>query len=295
MNILILSRGPQLYSTQSIVAAGQKRGHQMIVIDYTECNMVVESGDPHIYYRGVRVEGVDAIIPRIGSTNTFYGASVIRQFEAMGVYSLTSSDSLVASRNKLHCMQLLSQHDILMPKTIYPSSFFSMDRVEKTVGLPCVIKLLSGTHGIGVILLESRIAAESVMESFIKLEQKFLVQEYISEASGSDIRTLVVNGEIVAAMRRTAQTGDFRSNLHRGGTSEIIEPTFEMAEIALRAVEALGLEVAGVDMLQSKRGPMLLEVNASPGLEGIETTTGVDVAGKMIELIEQRMEDYEDD
>jgi ribosomal protein S6--L-glutamate ligase len=295
MNILILSRGPQLYSTQSIVAAGQKRGHQMIVIDYMECNMVVETGDPHIYYRGVRIEGVDAIIPRIGSSNTFYGASVIRHFEAMGVYSLTSSKGLVASRNKLDCMQRLSMEGILMPKTIYPSSFFSMDRVVKTVGLPCVVKLLSGTHGIGVILLESRIAAESVMESFIKLEQKFLVQEYISEAGGSDVRTLVVNGEIVAAMRRTAQTGDFRSNLHRGGKSEIIEPTFEMAEIALRAVETLGLEVAGVDMLQSKRGPMLLEVNASPGLEGIETTTGVDVAGKMIELIEERMADFSEE
>jgi len=287
MNILVLSRGPQLYSTKSIVAAGEKRGHQMIVIDYTECNLVVESGNPHIYYRGVPVEGIDAIIPRVGASHTFFGSSVIRHFEAMGVYTLTASDGLLASRDKLRSMQVLSQEGVLMPKTIYPSNFFSMSRVEKTVGLPCVIKLLRGTHGIGVILVESRMTAESIMETFIKQKQKFVVQEFISEAGGSDVRMLVVNGEIIAAMRRTAQSGDFRSNLHRGATSEIIEPSQEMIETALNSVKTLGLEVAGVDILQSKRGPLLLEVNASPGLEGIETTTGVDVAGKMIQVIEQ--------
>ncbi len=290
MNILVLSRGPQLYSTKSIVAAGEKRGHQMIVIDYTECNLVVESGNPHIYYRGVPVEGIDAIIPRVGSSHTFFGSSVIRHFEAMGVYTLTASDGLLASRDKLRSMQALSKEGVLMPKTIFPSTFFNMSRIEKAVGMPCVIKLLSGTHGIGVILVESSITASSVMESFIKMKQKFIVQEFISEAGGSDVRTLVVNGEIVAAMRRTAQAGDFRSNLHRGASSEIIEPTTEMVKTALNAVTALGLEVAGVDMLQSKRGPLLLEVNASPGLEGIETTTGVDVAGKMIDVIEQKVQ-----
>ncbi len=288
MNILVLSRGPQLYSTKSIVRAGEKRGHQMIVIDYTECNMVIESGHPHIYYRGVLVEGIDAIIPRVGASGTFYGSSVIRHFESMGIYSVTSSKGLLASRSKLHSLQVLAGEGVLMPKTIYPSPYFSMYRIEETVGMPCVIKLLSGTHGIGVILVDNRMTAESVMESFIKLKQKFIVQEYISEAGGSDVRTLVVNNQVVAAMRRTAQQGDFRSNLHRGATSEIIEPSPEMIDMALRAVRILGLEVAGVDMLQSRRGPLLLEVNASPGLEGIETTTDIDVAGKMIELIEQK-------
>ncbi|MFK7808361.1 MAG: RimK family alpha-L-glutamate ligase [Saprospiraceae bacterium] len=289
MNILVLSRNKHLYSTKSIVAAGEKRGHQMIVIDYTECNLIVESGDPHIYYRGVKIEGIDAIIPRIGSSNTFFGASVVRQFEAMGVYTLTSSQGLLASRDKLHCIQVLSQEGVQMPKTIFPSQFFSMSRVEKSIGMPCVIKLLSGTHGIGVILVESRITAESIIETFIKQKQQFVVQEFISEAGGSDVRTLVVDGEIVAAMRRTAQSGDFRSNLHRGASSEIIEPSAEMIRTALNAVNTLGLEVAGVDILQSRRGPLLLEVNASPGLEGIETTTGIDVAGKMIETIEERV------
>jgi len=286
MNILVLSKGPQLYSTKSIVAAGTKRGHQMIVIDYSECNLIVEDNNPHIYYRGVKVEGIDAIIPRIGASGTFYGVSVIRQFEMMGVFSLTDSNALTRSRSKLESLQLLTQTGVLMPKTIYPSSHFSMHRVEETVGLPCVIKLLSGTHGIGVILVNDRITAESILESYIKMRQKFIVQEFISEASGSDIRALVVGGEVVAAMRRTAQQGEFRSNLHRGGSSVPIELSEEEKQTALIAVKTLGLQVAGVDMLQSKRGPLLLEVNASPGLEGIETTTKIDVAGKMINVIE---------
>jgi len=287
MNILVLSKGPQLYSTKSIVAAGTKRGHQMIVIDYSECNLIMEDNNPHIYYRGVKVEGIDAIIPRVGASGTFYGTSVIRQFETMGVFSLTGSKALLSSRSKLESLQLLTQSGILMPKTIFPSPHFSMHRVEETVGLPCVIKLLSGTHGIGVILVNDRITAESILESYLKMRQKFIVQEFISEASGSDIRALVVGGEVVAAMRRTAQQGEFRSNLHRGGSSVPIELTEEEKHTALTAVKTLGLQVAGVDMLQSKRGPLLLEVNASPGLEGIETTTKIDVAGKMINVIEQ--------
>ncbi len=287
MNILVLSKGPQLYSTKSIVAAGTKRGHQMIVIDYSECNLIMENNNPYIFYRGVKVEGIDAIIPRVGASGTFYGTSVIRQFETMGVYSLTGSKALVSSRSKLESLQLLTQSGILMPKTILPSPHFSMHRVEETVGLPCVIKLLSGTHGIGVILVNDRITAESILESYIKMRQRFIVQEFISEASGSDIRALVVGGEVVAAMRRTAQQGEFRSNLHRGGSSVPIELSEDEKNTALTAVKTLGLEVAGVDMLQSKRGPLLLEVNASPGLEGIETTTKIDVAGKMIEVIER--------
>jgi len=286
MNILVLSKGPQLYSTKSIVRAGEKRGHQMIVIDYSECNLIIEEGFPHIFYRGVRVDGIDAIIPRIGASGTFYGTSVIRHFEAMGVYALTSSEALLKSRSKLRSMQVLVNTGILMPKTIFPSPYLSMHRIEETVGLPCVIKLLSGTHGIGVILVNDRITAESILESYVKMKQRFIVQEFISEASGSDIRVLVIGGEVVAAMRRTARQGEFRSNLHRGGNSENIELSKEEQETALAAVKALGLEVAGVDMLQSKRGPLILEVNASPGLEGIETTTGIDVAGKMIDVIE---------
>ena len=289
MNILVLSKGPQLYSTKSIVRAGEKRGHQMIVIDYSECNLIMEEGRPHIYYRGVEVKGIDAIIPRVGSSGTFYGVSVIRQFEAMGVYSLTGSEALSKSRSKLRSLQLLVNSGIRMPKTIFPSPYFSMHRVEETVGLPCVIKLLSGTHGIGVILVNDRITASSIMESYIKMKQRFIVQEFISEASGSDIRALVVGGEVVAAMRRTAMQGEFRSNLHRGGSSVNIELSEEEKQTALAAVETLGLEVAGVDMLQSKRGPLILEVNASPGLEGIETTTKIDVAGKMIEVIENEV------
>ena len=289
MNIAILSRGPSLYSTQSLLIAGQKRGHRMYLIDYADCSLRLERNQPLVFYKEEKLGHIDAIIPRIGSSGTYFGAAVVKQFEMMGIYSVLGSEALLQSRNKLRSIQILSRSGIGFPRTIFGN--FNEDSeylVDAVGGTPVVIKLLRGTHGLGVTLAKDFSTAESIIESFQKLKERFLVQEFIKESNGEDIRALVVGGEIVAAMKRKARPGEFRSNLHRGGSSIHIKLTNNEIHTAKESVRLLGLEVAGVDMLQSHRGPLLLEVNPSPGLEGIETTTQIDVAGKIIELIEQK-------
>ncbi len=290
MNIAILSRGPGLYSTQSLLIAGQKRGHRMFLIDYTDCSLRLERNQPLVYYKEEKLGHIDAIIPRIGASGTYFGAAVIKQFEMMGVYSVLGSEPLLQARNKLRSLQIISRSGLGFPRTIYGNlNDDAAYLVEAVGGAPVVIKLLRGTHGLGVTLAKDFGTAESIIESFQKLKERFLVQEFVKESSGEDVRALVVGGEVVATMKRKARPGEFRSNLHRGGNSIHIKPTSNELHTAKEAVRLLGLKVAGVDMLQSHRGPLLLEVNPSPGLEGIETTTQVDVAGKIIELIEARL------
>lgn len=288
MKIAILSRGPKLYSTRRLVEAAEQRGHEVVVLDHLKCVLVIEKGNPHIYYNGKEVAGIDAIIPRIGTSVTFYGAAVVRQFEQMKVFSSVESQALVRSRDKLRSLQLLAKAGIGMPKTAFASAPKNIDSViEQVGGAPVVIKLLEGTQGIGVILAETHKSAKSVIESFLALKANILVQEFIKEAGGADIRAFVVDGKIVGAMKRQGLPGEFRSNLHRGGSANVIELTKEERETAIKAAKKLGLAIAGVDMLQSSRGPLVMEVNSSPGLEGIEGATGVDIAGKIIEYVER--------
>lgn len=290
MFIVVLSRNPALYSTQSLVRAAQKRGHYVRVIDHLQCDLVIEEGQCRVYYQNVELTDVNAIIPRIGSSATSYGASVIRQFESSGIYTTLSSDALLRSRDKVSSLQLLAKNGIQVPKTVIPSNNYTMpEMINQIEGYPKIIKLAKGTHGLGVILSKDRQNAESILESFQKVKQSVLVQEFIKEAGGADVRVLIVNDKIVGVMKRQAQEGEFRSNLHRGGTSKVIPLTDIEKQVALKAARVMGLQVSGVDMLQSKRGPMILEVNASPGLEGIETTTGVDIAGKVIDMINQNV------
>ena len=288
MNIFILSRGPQLYSTQSLFKAGLRRGHFVRIIDHMECQLVIEQNKSKIIYRGEVFNDVDAIIPRIGSSATTYGASVIQQFEMMGVFTTLQTDALLKARNKLRTYQLLCNAGIGMPKTVFSNLNQNVPAIiEAAGGVPLVIKLMKGTHGLGVVLAKDQNTAEAVIEGFNSLRQRVLVQEFIKEASGSDLRALVVNGEVVASMKRRALPGEFRSNLHRGATAIRVRLTKAEEETALKATRILGLKVAGVDMLQSSRGPLILEVNPSPGLEGIETYTNIDVAGKVINFIEK--------
>ncbi len=291
MNIAILSRGPGLYSTQSLAYAGRLRGHNMRIIDHVRCNLVVESGKPEIYYEGERLRNIDAVIPRIGASVTFHGAAIIRQFEMLKIYTAASSDALLRSRDKLRCLQLLAMQNLGVPKTVYTDFSSDAKKVIAAVGgTPLIIKLLEGTHGLGVILAETDKTAESILDAFYKIKERVIVQEFIAESNGADVRAFVVDGKIVAAMKRKALPGEFRSNLHRGGNSIHIKLTQAEIDTALKATEVLGLDVAGVDMLQSDRGPLVLEVNPSPGLEGITKTTGVDVADKIIELVEHKIQ-----
>lgn len=288
MKIAILSRGPRLYSTRRLVEAAEQRGHEVVVLDHLKCVLVIEKGNPHIYYGGKEVTGIDAIIPRIGTSVTFYGAAVVRQFEQMKVFSSVESQALVRSRDKLRSLQLLAKAGIGMPKTAFASAPRNIDNVlEQVGGAPVVIKLLEGTQGIGVILAETHKSAKSVIESFLALKANILVQEFIKEAGGADIRAFIVDGKIVGAMKRQGLPGEFRSNLHRGGSANVIELTKEERETAIKSAKKLGLAIAGVDMLQSSRGPLVMEVNSSPGLEGIEGATGVDIAEKIIEYVER--------
>lgn len=288
MRIGILSRNAHLYSTARIVEAAQQRGHEVQVIDHQKCVLVIEQSKPRIIYKGEELPKFDAIIPRIGASVTFYGAAVVRQFEQMHVFSTLESQALVRSRDKLRSLQLLAKAGLGMPKTAFASSPKNIDDVLNQVGgAPVVIKLLEGTQGIGVILAETRNSAKSVIEAFLDVEVNILVQEFIAEAKGADIRAFVVDGQIVGAMRRQGAEGDFRSNLHRGGTASLLELSPEEKLTAIKAVKKLGLVIAGVDMLQSKRGPLVMEVNSSPGLEGIEGATKVDIAGKIIEYVER--------
>jgi ribosomal protein S6--L-glutamate ligase len=288
MKIAVLSRNPKLYSTRRLMEAGEQHGHEMIILDHLKCVLVIEKGNPHIYYGGKEVAGIDAIIPRIGTSVTFYGAAVVRQFEQMKVFSCVESQALVRSRDKLRSLQLLAKAGIGMPKTAFASAPKNIDTVlEQVGGAPVVIKLLEGTQGIGVILAETHKSAKSVIESFLALKANILVQEFIKEAGGADVRAFIVDGKIVGAMKRQGLPGEFRSNLHRGGKANVIELSKEERETAIKAAKKLGLAIAGVDMLQSARGPLVMEVNSSPGLEGIEGATGVDIAGKIIEYIER--------
>lgn len=288
MKIAVLSRNPKLYSTRRLMEAGTARGHEMHVINTLRCYMNIASDKPSIHYKGEDLVGYDAVIPRIGASITFYGTAVVRQFEMMGVFSINESVAISRSRDKLRSLQLLSRKGIGMPITGFAHSPDDVEDLIKMVGgAPLVIKLLEGTQGIGVVLAETKQAAESVIEAFMGLKANILVQEFIKEAGGADIRCLVVGGKVVAAMERQAQAGEFRSNLHRGGSASLIKITPQERSMAIRAATTLGLNVAGVDLLRSSRGPLVMEVNSSPGLEGIEAATGKDIASIIIELIEK--------
>ncbi|TVZ26193.1 ribosomal protein S6--L-glutamate ligase [Gillisia sp. Hel_I_86] len=288
MNIKILSRNSSLYSTRRLVEAAKKRDHHVEVIDPLKCDLIIEKKKPSIFYKGRVLEATDAVIPRIGASITFYGTAVVRQFEMNGVFTTTSAQSLMRSRDKLRCLQVLSRARLGLPKTIFTNYSKDVGEVIAHVGgAPLVIKLLEGTQGLGVVLAETQNAAESVIEAFNGLQARVIVQEFIKEAGGADIRALVVDGQVVGAMKRQGKEGEFRSNLHRGGTASIIELTDEEEAAAIKAAKAMGLGVAGVDMLQSSRGPLILEVNSSPGLEGIETATGRDIAKSIIRYIER--------
>lgn len=288
MRIAILSQDATLYSTRRLKEAGEKRGHQIQVINYLRCYMNITSHKPVVVYQGKPLENIDAIIPRIGASQTFYGTAVVRQFEVMGVFSANESQAISRSRDKLRCLQILAREGIGLPVTGFAHATEDIDGlIEMVGGAPLVIKLLEGTQGIGVVLAETKQAAKSVIEAFRGLEANILVQEFIREAKGADVRCFVVGGKVVAAMKRQGAEGEFRSNLHRGGTAEKIKLTPEERSTAVRSAKAMGLRVAGVDLLRSNHGPVVMEVNSSPGLEGIEKATGVDVAGKIIEFLEK--------
>ena len=262
----------------------------MILVDHMKCVLVIEQGQPHVYYGGKPIKNIQAVIPRIGASATFFGTSVVRQFEMMKIFTAIESQALVRSRDKLRSLQILARAGIGIPKTAFASFPKSedIDSLIKSIGgAPCVIKLLEGTQGIGVILAENKKSASSVIEAFLKLDANMLVQEFIKEANGADIRVFIVDGQIVGAMKRQAKPGEFRSNLHRGGTAKVIKLTDEERSTAIKAAKKLGLGIAGVDLLQSSRGPLVMEVNSSPGLEGIEGATKVDIAGKIIEYVER--------
>ncbi len=288
MNILILSRNVNLYSTQSLVSAFQKRRHTVWVLDHQRFDLLVHEDRLTPYYNNYPIQEMDAIVPRIGATSTQFGAAVIRHFELSGIYSTTSSDALLKARDKFYCMQLMSSAGIPVPKTLMANlQNLPADTVKSQFSAPLVLKLKESTHGLGVILSETYANTLASLEAFHHLKQETLIQEFIREAKGCDLRIFVVDGSIAGAMRREAAAGDFRSNLHRGGSSFIESLTPLESEIALRATAALGLKVAGVDILRSARGPLVLEVNASPGLEGIETTTKLDISGKIVSMVEK--------
>ncbi len=291
MKIAILSRDPKLYSTHRLVEAARSRGHEVRVIDVLRCYMNVTAHQPTIHYKGEELTEFDAVIPRIGASVTFYGTAVLRQFEMMGVYPLNESVAIARARDKLRSLQLLSRKGIGLPVTGFAHAPDDVQDLIKMVGgAPLVIKLLEGTQGIGVVLAETQQAAESVVEAFMGLKVNILVQEYIKEAGGADIRCFVVGDKVVASMKRQAKPGEFRSNLHRGGTASLIRITPEERSIAVRAARITGLNVAGVDLLRSSHGAVVMEVNSSPGLEGIEGATEKDIAGMMIEFIERNAE-----
>jgi ribosomal protein S6--L-glutamate ligase len=290
MRIVILSRQPELYSTRVLQEAAFARGHEAQVLDTLQFDIRLSRRNPELYYQGEAIGPVDAVIPRIGASITYFGMAVVRQFEMMGVYCLNESQAIARSRDKLRCLQLLSRHDIGLPPTVYTRQAEHIPAcVEKVEGPPVVVKLLQGTQGIGVVLAETTMAASSVIEAFHGLEQNILIQKFIRESKGADIRALVVGGKVVAAMRRQALAGEFRSNLHRGGKAKKIRLPLDYRRTAVAAARVLGLTVAGVDMLESADGPMVMEVNSSPGLEGIQKTTGVDVAAAIIEHIERKV------
>ena len=287
MKIGILSRSEDLYSTSRLMEAAKTRGHDIEVLNYLHCYITIEKGKPSLHYQNNTLSQFDAVIPRIGATYTFFGAAVVRQFEMMGVFCVNPSQAIVRSRDKLRAHQILAGAGVDMPSTGFARSVDEVDELIKSVGgYPVILKLLEGTHGTGVILVENYKQAKSTLDAFYSLKTNILIQEFISEAKGADIRVFVVGGKAVAAMERHAAGGDFRSNLHKGGSAQSIKLTKQLKMTAQKAAKAIGLDVVGVDMIESKRGPLVLEVNSSPGLEGIETSTKIDIAEKIIQFIE---------
>lgn len=287
MRIGILSRKSSLYSTNRLKEAIKARGHDVQIVDYLRCYMNITPHKPHVILAGKKLE-FDAIIPRIGASRTFYGTAVVRQFEMMGIFPLNTSQAISRARDKLRSLQLLARKGIGLPVTGFANSTKDIDGlIDITGGAPLVIKLLEGTQGLGVVLAETKKAAESVIGAFIGLRANILVQEFIKETEGEDIRAFVIGGKVVASMKRKAKPGEFRANLHRGASAEKVKLTPEERSTAVRAVKAMGLNVAGVDLMRSNHGPVVIEINASPGIEGIEKTTHVDVAGKIIQFIEK--------
>lgn len=292
MNIGILSRNSSLYSTTRLVEAAEAKGHNVEVIDHLKCDIVIEQDNPKIYYKSKKIDYLDAIIPRIGASVTFYGAAVVRQFEMMEVFSAVHSQALVRSRDKLRSLQLLASSGVGLPKTVFTNYSKEVKKlIESVGGAPLIVKLLEGTQGHGVVLGPTKKAAESIIEAFHAMKARVIVQEFISESKGADIRAFVVDGKVIGAMKRQGNEGEFRSNLHQGGSGTLIKLTKAEKTAALTAAQAMDLQIAGVDMLQSERGPLILEVNSSPGLEGIEKTTKKDIASSIIGYIEKAVEE----
>ncbi len=288
MNIVILSRNENLYSTRRLIEEGEQRGHDMEVIDPLKCDLIIEKEKPTIYYKDRYLDYVDAIIPRIGASVTFFGCAVVRQFEMMNVFTTVASEAIIRSRDKLRSFQRLSKSGVGMPKTVFTNYSRDVEEVISHVGgTPVIIKLLEGTQGIGVVLAETKNAAESVLEAFNGLHARVIIQEYIEEANGADLRALIVDGQVIGAMKRQGKEGEFRSNLHRGGSSNYVKLTEPELKLAIKAARVLKLPVCGVDMLESKRGPLILEVNSTPGLEGIETATQKNIARAIVTFIER--------
>ena len=288
VNIVVLSQRPELYSTKRMVEAGEAAGHTVRIIDYGDCYMSIAAHRPVVMFQGEPLKDVDAVIPRIAASNTFYGTAVVRQFEMMGVYCLNESQAIARSRDKLRSFQVMSRKGVGLPVTVFANKTHDVKKlIELVGGAPLIIKLLEGTQGIGVVLAETDKAAESVIEAFRGLDAQILIQEYIEEAKGADLRCFVVGGKVVASMLRQAKEGEFRSNIHRGASAEKVKLTPEERAIAVSAAKAMNLRVAGVDIMRSNHGAVVIEVNSSPGLEGIERTTEKDVAGKIIAFIEK--------
>ena len=290
MRIAILSRGPYLYSTQSLLRAGEAHGHFMQVIDLMHCSLCMSQGKMEVLYEGTSLSEFDAVIPRIGTSVTQEGISIIGHLEMMGIFTTTSSQALWNARDKLRALQRMQGNGVPAPSTIYPGEgAYLPPLIESLGGLPLIIKMTSSTHGIGVMLAETPQSVKSTLDAFQKLNTQVILQEFIRESHGTDIRVIIVNGQPVAAMQRIARDGEFRSNLHCGGYAVPAHLSEEEQAVAVQSARVMGLDVAGVDMLRSNRGPLVIEANASPGLEGIETTTGVDVAGKIIQFIERKV------
>jgi len=296
MKIAILSRAPQLYSTQRLKEAGEARGHEVVIIDHTKCHLIMEKGKPAVSLNGELITDIDILIPRIGASVTQYGAAVIRHFDLLNVASILSAPALIRSRDKLRSMQIISKSGIGIPKSVFarhPKANDVKILIEEVGGMPIILKLLEGTHGTGVIKADSLSSAKSAVEAFSGIKKDLIVQEFIQEADNKDIRAFVVAGEVVGAIERSGQAGEFRSNLHKGGTACPIELDKKTMALAVEATRLLGLNVAGVDLLLSARGPLVIEVNSSPGLQGIEKATSLDIAAKVIEVAERKFEKRE--
>ncbi len=290
LRILILSRNKSIYSTSRLTEEIENRGHNCLVLDHLKCDIVIEQDRPSVYYQGEEITGIDAVIPRIGASVTFYGTAVVRQFEMMNIFTSVESQALVRSRDKLRSLQILARSGIGLPKTVFTNYSKEVKKIIESVGgAPLIVKLLEGTQGYGVVLAPTRKAAESIIDAFHSMKARIIVQEFIEEAGGADIRAFIVDNKVVGAMKRQGKDGEFRSNLHQGGSGTIIKLSSKEKKAALTAAKAMGLSVAGVDLLQSKRGPLVLEVNSSPGIEGIEKVTEKNIAGEIIDFVEKRV------